>query len=469
MVVLLATLLSMASGISMQHKADGSSYPWSGKNGDLLRTGASFFPVTTDITNGPTWSYHEEYAEWAVQAFNKGGHQVSRINALGRATPLIDDKENIYYTTVTTGHVYKFSRNGKLLWRFEAGGGDQNAIPEIPVIRDGRLYLTTNGAETIALDMENGMPIWRKKIGMQSAGDTWAMTATDKVVIGAVSTSGGNNNRLVAVLAEDGEHLWDYDTPGEIYNILVAVHNDSCVFSTSDGKVVRLHLGTGKEIWRTPDQPRPSFSTGGTMIGTNGIVYTTSNEKSPNAGENGMDWGYGMVTATNFENGQQIWKANVSLAANNAASVGRLQDGKMGVVVCLGENPDNPNPAYGIWDGHGPVNKEQQIVMLDANTGATLWKFQLPHWQGSALGDMNRPDICLPDAFGNAVIGGDGTVYVGHSSGLMYSLKDADNDGQISPSEVATWQTGAASQGTPAIAPGMLAMTPCDGLHVWLS
>jgi outer membrane protein assembly factor BamB len=372
---------------------------------------------------------------------------------------------------VTLGTIYKFTPDGERLWTYHAGKGHQ--IPDIPAIRDGRLFTATNQGDAIALDMETGAEVWRRKVGNATAGDTWSMTAADDIVIAAtpgVDHDQNNNHRFVAMHASDGSEAWHFDPDGMIYNILVSVKDGRAVFSTAFGKVYSLDLQTGRVIWKTPPPQEGNFamSTGGAMIGSNGIVYVTWNEIR-------FDPGHaqphivpvGRVGAYDFETGNRIWTADMgTFQANNAATVGPSgPGGRLAVVVGVGSNPDIPR-LPDVSDGIGPAHPAR-VVALDAATGAEFWSYTMPTWHGSALDDAKRPDICLPDAFSNAAIGGDGTVYFGFQNGNFYALKDSNEDGTVSESEVSTWQTGAAFQGSPGIAPGMVVATPCNGMHVW--
>jgi len=66
-------------------------------------------------------------------------------------------------------------------------------------------------------------------------------------------------------------------------------------------------------------------------------------------------------------------------------------------------------------------------------------------------------------------VGADGFVYVPHEDGRIYSIKDADSDGTISAGEVDWFDTKMGFQGSPAIAPDVLAIAPCDGMAVFMT
>lgn len=410
-------------------------YFWSGKNGDGLRTGSSASKVVTDISNGPTWSFKEN---------------TSSSGGLIRAAPLIDDQKNIYLSTVTSGTIYKFTADGKLLWKHKA----TNQLPGIPAIMDGRLFSATAGGEAFALNMETGEVLWTKKIAPRIAGDTWSMAASNGVVISPAAGKVGDNNRLVAMNPKDGEVLWTHTNPDTLYNILVSVKGDSCVFSDCVGGIRRLNLHNGSLVWAYPKPTHASFTTGGAAIGPDGNVYVTWNEH-----RKGKE---GHVGAFTLESGRKLWDTSVGYEANNAPSVAYQGKAGLSVIVGVGSNPEPPIPLI-IKSGKGPEHKAR-ILALNAATGNVSWRYELEPWHGAALGDDHRSDICLPDAFGNVAIGGDGRVYVGFQSGKLYSV--GGNDGNV---EALTWQTGAAFQGSPGIAPGMLVATPCNGMHVWRS
>merc|ERR1719343_1774246 len=114
--------------------------------------------------------------------------------------------------------------------------------------------------------------------------------------------------------------------------------------------------------------------------------------------------------------------------------------------------------------------KQRNLVMaLDAATGETLWFSEDEPWPSMVgAGDYDQHDAgegaCWPDAQGIPLISGDGTVYTSSSHhGDLRAIKDSNNDGIISPSEVSTFKTGQCFLNSPSIAPGMLVAAPCWG------
>jgi len=435
--------------VSRQVKPSGSeSYFWSGKNGDRWRTGASDFPLPVHLEAGPAWSWHE-YG-----------------NGLVRAAPLIDGKKNIYLSSIR-GNVYKFSQDGKVLWTHVDG----TSIPGVPTIADGALFATNDKGEVFALDMETGKELWRNKTGQCSGSDTWSMTAGEGIVVAPMAQKGhcGMNNHLAAFNATDGSSLWSFKPKAPIYNLLAAIREGSLVFSDLTGRAYRLGLADGRVLWESPpglgDNEAESFTTGGAVIGSNGVVYVTSNAKAK--GGRGKGWGGGYVAAFSFADGSLLWRRATEYPANNAAAVGRLgAEGPLAVVVGVGENPDLPGAAGGLLRLVSKREKPGRILALDAATGQELWRRELPMWHGAAAGDTPG-HVCLPDSFGNPAISGDGTVFVGFESGAFYAVNDRNHDGRISDSEVSVYDTKNSFQGSPGLAPGLVVATPCNGMHVF--
>jgi len=126
------------------------------------------------------------------------------------------------------------------------------------------------------------------------------------------------------------------------------------------------------------------------------------------------------------------------------------------------------------------------MAALDAETGDPRWTYTPPRFEKPAcegdesflgprmykqfVGEPGDP-ICLPDNWAQVIVDASGTTYGGHQDGYLYAVRDADGSGTIDPEkEVSRYFLGAAFQASQAIAPGLLAVTPCGGgLSVWTS
>merc|ERR1712113_916554 len=114
---------------------------------------------------------------------------------------------------------------------------------------------------------------------------------------------------------------------------------------------------------------------------------------------------------------------------------------------------------------------------MGAADGSFRWSHEVqPMRKAAAAGDEERLfdrhyNLCLPDNFAQAVINGLGSLYIPHTDGRLYTIKDSNGDGHIdSDTEVSYYDFGDAFQAGVGLAPGIAAVVPCGGgLFVWKS
>jgi len=431
---------------------------WSQKNGDPLSTGQSPYTVSSLLNSGPTWSFTEV------------------DDGIVRAAPLIDSSRNIYLATIP-GRVYKFNASGSILWKYTSNA----QIPEVPVLAGDAIVVTNQDGYVISLDIKTGQELWKVKVFNHTSQDTWSMAANRDLVFAAGNdspfhlTQSGGGNTLAALDLKTGAVKWKFRVEFPFYNVLMSITEDSLLFSDSMGTPRRLDIETGKiiwsgkntaaQLWDWPDfVDLPSFSTGGAIMSpASQMMYVTSNTA-----------GSGWICAYRYSTGELVWNKSTELPANNAPAVGQLADGRLALVIGVGSNPDMPTLYAGVnvTDGDNSLPEHPaRLLALDAASGETLWRHDLPSWHGWAAGDrLFNAHICLPDLFGNPAIGGDGTAYIGMASGAFYAVNDRNHDGRIEgEDEFSEYNFHHAFQGSPGLAPGMLVATPCNGMHVFLS
>lgn len=461
-------------------KTGAGAYYWSMKNGNPRRTGASPYPLLVNISAGPSWHWHD-----GISVF--------------RATPLIDDRRNIYLAT-GDGWVRRFSPAGVVEWEYRS----QVNTPLVPCIMDGLLYAAETDGHVLALEMETGQVRWRSKVTSGLALDTGTVFGYQGILVLCMLQPSmgmeGLNWLVLAVRAADGHVMWRFVPDTATFNMMASTTGDgTVVFADLSGGIYRLRIDNGEVVWRSGFTTRTDFTTGGAVIGQNNVVYAVGNAEQE-----------GVVSAYRYSDGQLLWRQRLGvLEGNQAAAVGHLQgDGKgpLSVVVAVGRNPGSP-PTIGLphWTPtflrtivhiaslllpevpylwrvrHQPG----ALIAFDAETGELQWAFHPPYWKRpAALGDVERLHhrfeamkrdhrtelICLPDSWAAPAISGDGTTIAGFMDGRLYAVRDADGDGKISSSEVQSFQAEDAWLGTPALAPGMLATAPCGGgLYVFLA
>lgn len=435
---------------------------WVVKNGNLMQSGFTSDVAPRDLSQGPTWT-------WEEPDFGVVG-----------ATPLIDNDHNIYLA-IRSGRVYKFEgSSGNLLWMYQASDTIYipNRLPGVPALMDGMIFNVIDDGTVFALDMETGKLRWstdsQEHKPCKNAGmDSFSILAADGIVLlpcnhihedPALIKQG--NEGIVALDSVNGSLRWSFTPDFKTYNLMLAAKDGKVFFEDSTGGTYCLKLSDGSLIWKNAPPGNSGFTTGGATLGPNGIMYSTSNVHGLN------DSSHGLVSAYQSINGKIFWRTQLELEANSAPAIGYLAGqpvGSLSVLLAVGDNPDWPALP---WEKAHNRKKLSRAFALDALTGKVQWEFIFPDWYGSAAGDTYyKGHICLPDSYANPTIGGDGTAYLVGESGIAYALRDDNADGTIreEDGEVYKLDTKNAFQASPAIAPGMLVLAPCNGLAVFLS
>jgi len=322
---------------------------------------------------------------------------------------------------------------------------------------------------------------WQRHLhGAKKGLDSEALLITNNTMFfGARTLIADGTDTVIAANASDGSVLWKYVVGETMWNFSPSTPGDgTLLFSSSCGAVFRLSF-QGELIWKAgQSHPGSVCTVAGGALGPNGIFYAEYNEAPrallaldplstlfPRSNDT--------LAAYNVTDGSLVWKRNLPYRAAQYPAVGKLgRDGPLAVVAPLGDNPMPPasklvEAAYLKPRGGALKN---YVMAFDAGTGETLWISEDRQFPDAvAAGDRDEHNatensICLPDAQGIPLIAGDGTVYTSSSHhGDLRAIRDSNNDGVISPSEVSTFKTGQCFLNSPSIAPGMLVAAPCWG------
>jgi quinohemoprotein ethanol dehydrogenase len=136
--------------------------------------------------------------------------------------------KGVIYITSGEDDAYAVSvATGKILWEYKSGisqeistvccGWDNRGI----AIGDGRVYLGQLDGRVVALDQQNGRPLWKRRLVKWQLGQTitGAPTYVDgKIYIGVVGAEYGTRAFLQALDAATGKPVWRWYTtpaPGE--------------------------------------------------------------------------------------------------------------------------------------------------------------------------------------------------------------------------------------------------------------
>jgi quinohemoprotein ethanol dehydrogenase len=236
-------------------------------------------------------------------------------------------------------------------------------------------------------------------------------------------------SKVHAVDAKTGKQIWYYDpkAPGssgvpaccDVVNRGVAVYKGKVFLGTTDGRLVALDAGTGKEVWVANTVPANSIYTitGAPRVARDKVFI----------GNGGADFGgRGFVSAYDTESGKLVWRFYTVPGDPNAAPDGAASDEAMKNVAAptwFGEwykygggghvwnsivyDPDF-NQLYMATGNGFPWNPNfrsagkgdnlfiASIVAVDADTGKYKWHYQESPgdgWDFDSISDMTLADL----------------------------------------------------------------------------
>ncbi|NNC65969.1 MAG: PQQ-dependent dehydrogenase, methanol/ethanol family [Gammaproteobacteria bacterium] len=230
------------------------------------------------------------------------------------------------------------------VWSFATGITEGHQSP--PIVNDGVMFITTPGAQVIALDARTGEQIWRYR--RQLPFDLQQSHPTNRGV---------------------------------------ALYEDRVYVATVDAFVVALDARTGEVVWETAveDYRRGYYMTIAPLIVAGNVMVGVS------GGERGIR---GFVTALNAFNGEEVWKTYTIPApgefGNDTWPGDSWQTGGAPVWLTGTFDPEtnlsfwgtgNPGP----WIGdqrEGDNLYTNSVLALDVTTGELKGYHQF-HWNGS--------------------------------------------------------------------------------------
>jgi len=125
----------------------------------------------------------------------------------------------------------------KLLWTYDAG----DAIESSAAIVDGIVYVGSQSADLIAVNLADGKLIWKYKV-KDGIGES------SPAVHGGVAVIGDLSGTIHAVETKTGKGLWTFSANGEVKASPVIVE-DKVIVGSYDGNLYCLSLKDGKIVW----------------------------------------------------------------------------------------------------------------------------------------------------------------------------------------------------------------------------
>lgn len=431
--------------------APAATASWPRKGFDLNRTSSSPRAAARDLS-APAWSFF--------------------VGSVTYATPVIDATGNIFVAS-TCGAIICISPEGRVLWTYHMG----SVYPSSPVLLQGSLFVSDGAGNVYALDAATGHPRWiRQFAGSRGTSDAFSLAGDEGILVATTwsgepgaPTDGATGGQLRALAPRTGEDLWVHELPSSTYNHMPIVTSRAVIYSDTEGALWCLDRSSGARLWSTPPITLPQTgpaslpaqhdgsyhdladSLGGTSISHGGLIYVTGN----------ADWYTGVARAYRETSLELAWEhtfPELSLVANAAAlstiaGVPTLVLGvgltpPLGLSYLLHPGSPEDSDGYARFDG----TYRGRVVALHATTGAALWTFDTPRYNGWMAAGQ-RPAwrglparINIPDSFASPMVGADGVVYISYANGVLYALNGTDG------SLISSFQ-GESAQAEPAVGP----------------
>ncbi|ARO14557.1 pyrrolo-quinoline quinone [Ketogulonicigenium robustum] len=340
-----------------------------------------------------------------------------------------------------------------------AGNDRRTRIVAQPVVADGRIFTMDARSAVTALSL-SGQVLWRRDM-VRGAARAEAASGGGMAVSGSRLFVTSGFGLLMALDVTTGAILWEQnlDAPAGASPTVAG----SLLFIVGrDGRARALDVETGRQRWAIMGNSTEAGMVGGAgaaVSGTNVVFPFPSGELMatyPNGGATrwssyvaGVRPGdAGAALLTDFA-GDPVIAGNRVYAANVSGRVAAYETGTGTEVWGMREGATGPLALVG--DALFFVNDQNMLVRLDARSGATVWRQQMPtfttNWFGNRRGRFVH--------FGPVIAGG--RAIIASSDGMLRQF-DAATGALLSQVELAS----PAAAG-PVVVGGVLYLLTADG------
>jgi outer membrane protein assembly factor BamB len=248
----------------------------------------------------------------------------------------------------STGYVFAFDLDGKLVWKTEYGREWTENWPGVrstPVINDGKLYTISGFGKVICLDAETGIVIWSVDLMKDYGGLNIVWGYTENLLIDGnkiFCTPGGPDANVVALDKNTGKLIWKCKGKGEksAYGspALISLPQLKILVVMTERSILGIDASNGTLLWSNEQTNEWSVHPN-TPVYENGMLYCVS--------------GYGrggvmLQVAPDGKSVKELWR-NTSL------------DNRMGGVIM------SNGKIYGTGD------KTRKLQCIDQKTGNLVY------------------------------------------------------------------------------------------------
>jgi len=185
----------------------------------------------------------------------------------------------------TTGVLYSFDLNGKLLWQKEYGDEwhvNYTGTRSTPLVVNGLVYLVSGMGEVFCFKADNGDKVWSVDLLSKFGGVNIQWGIAESVLIDGdnlICTPGGAEHNVVALNRHTGETVWSSKGFGEqsaYCSPVLVVHNEKrLVVTMTETSVIGIDADYGELLWRIK-QLQTNKIHANTPVYDNGILYCPS-------------------------------------------------------------------------------------------------------------------------------------------------------------------------------------------------
>jgi outer membrane protein assembly factor BamB len=283
----------------------------------------------------------------------------------------------------------------KRTWRYK----DRPLLEFPPIIAGGKLYFVDNSGHAIALDVDTGKELWRRRIGRLNASSPTYY----KHRLYIVNLVPGH---VVKLDAKTGKILWKRSLPGRAESSPVVVGR-SLYFGCEDGRLFAMSTRNGNVRWSTelggPVKSAPAYYGGVLYVGDYGGLMNAVDAKNGEVKWQSGSLGQGFGTGGQFYSTPAVAFGRV-YAGNNDTRVYSfdLKDGTLAWTYSTGGYVYS-GPAVARTRHTGPT---VYIGSFDGNVYALNAKSGEPRWirsaGGSVIGSLTAVgDIVYAAEFGS--------------------------------------------------------------------
>ncbi len=117
-----------------------------------------------------------------------------------------------------------------------------------PAVEDGLVYLPTHGGSIYAFKVGEEKPVWEYRNKKFATEFENSVAVKDGIVV--ATSRNLRSRRVFAIDAKTGEEKWDHVLP-KPSNASPIIAGSNVIVATADGRIVRLELSSGKQLWTT--------------------------------------------------------------------------------------------------------------------------------------------------------------------------------------------------------------------------